>query len=110
MTDNCGGAVPEQVQILGYGTGPVAEKLAASSLCSKGEDILSKQDVDNLYDILCILHKSFKSKKADAQLPGKRIRKCVDVEFLILKETRDIVVLQCRPFTKIYSTSTGDEF
>ena len=98
-------------------TGPIGEKLSSSSLVPEGESIISKKDVERLAAALNILHRefrkqegddsTFKAKKQAERKEGRKLRRCVDIEFLLLdKDKRELLVLQCRPFIKIYNLTT----
>jgi hypothetical protein len=85
------------------------EKLSTSS---EREEILRKEDAEKMFAVLQLLDSSFANRDDDILQEGSfyayLLRNCVDIEFLLLngteeKPTKQIVILQCRPFQQRYS-------
>ena len=98
VTDNCAGTTSEQILVYDDDA-PTPEILATSSL-NGGQPLLRTEEiVDVLFPIFKRLHKKFALRRREIGTGH-----AVDIEFLILNnETRDLVLLQCRPCTISYS-------
>lgn len=106
VTDSCGGARPEQHVVWMYGRQQaVVETICRSSIAEK-EELMSETDVQKLATMLLYLDEQFGHRtpgtKSNIIQGGKKTKFCVDVEFIVLKESKEIVVLQCRPYKMVY--------
>lgn len=90
VTD-AGNDVPEQHLVYTYTEAPEPEVLSRSSLTG-GAPILAMADVQRLTDVLTRIH----SRLAQ---PDDRRADAIDVEFLV-RQNRDIVVVQARPYPR----------
>lgn len=98
VTDNCAGTTPEQILVYDDDA-PTPETLATSSL-TNGQPILHSTEIVNiLFPTFKKLHRKFAIRQKEDGTGH-----AVDIEFLILNnESRDLVLLQCRPCTISYS-------
>lgn len=96
VTGARGNEVPEQVLLYNYEDGEGTERLSLSSRAG-GKPILETQDLKNMRTALRLIHDGFTGDTYG--MSGK----AVDVEFLVTKDKREIVVVQARPFTVEWS-------
>ena len=96
VTGARGNEVPEQVLIYHYEDGEGVERLSGSSR-NGGKPILTSQDISGLKGALNDIHLAFTGDSYG--MSGH----AVDVEFLIAGASRQVVVVQARPFTVEWS-------
>lgn len=92
VTGARGGEVPEQVLMYTYEDGEGFERLSLSSRAA-GKPLLVGPDLGRLKGALRSIHLAFTGD--DYGMSGR----AVDVEFLIAGPSREVVVVQARPFT-----------
>lgn len=106
VTDSCGGAQAEQHVVWSYGRqGYMVETLCRSSL-TEGQEIMTDAEVLALAPILKFLDDAFghnsPGTSSNIVRGGTKTKFCVDVEFIVLKKTNAVVILQCRPYKMVY--------
>lgn len=106
VTDSCGGAQAEQHVVWGYGrTNHVVETLCRSSLMD-GKELMSDEELQSLATMLRFLDDKFghnsPGTSSNIVRNNQKIKFCVDVEFIVLNNTNEIVILQCRPYKMVY--------
>ncbi|XXF76291.1 PEP/pyruvate-binding domain-containing protein [Myxococcaceae bacterium GXIMD 01537] len=92
VTGARGDELPEQVLYYTFEEGRGFERLSRSSL-SPDAPLLSDSDLEQLQGYLSTIHNAFTGDVLG--LSGR----AVDVEFLLLREPRRIVIVQARPYT-----------
>jgi hypothetical protein len=106
VTDSCAGTRPEQHVVWMYGrNNPVIETICLSSVMD-GQALLSEEEVAKLAPLLLYLDDQFghntPGTSSNLVQGNKKTRFCVDVEFLVMKDTSEVVILQCRPYKMVY--------
>lgn len=96
VTGARGNEVPEQVLIYTYEDGRGVERLSLSSR-GGGKPILSPADLKSLGDALTAIHVGFTGDSYG--MSGR----AVDVEFLLAGPSRQVVVVQARPFEVVWT-------
>lgn len=106
VTDSCGGTQPEQHVVWCYGhQNYVVETLCQSSLMG-GKELMSEEEIQKLAPILRFLDDAFghltPGTSSNIVRGSTKTKFCVDVEFIVLNNTNEIVILQCRPYKMVY--------
>lgn len=106
VTDSCGGHRPEQHVVWIYSNkSHVVETLCLSSLMD-GQSLMTEDDVKQLSLHLQVLDSRFghntPGTKSNIVKGNKKTKFCVDIEFLIMNDTGEIVIIQCRPYKMVY--------
>ena len=92
VTGARGDEVPEQVLYYTFEEGRSFERLSRSSR-SPDAPLLTDADIEQLHGYLATIHKDF--TRDELGLSGR----AVDVEFLLVREPRRVVIVQARPYS-----------
>jgi len=106
VTDSCGGARPEQHVIWIYSSKQtVIETICLSSIMD-GQPLLSEEEIHKIVPMFRLLDEKFghttPTTRSNIVQGSTKTRFCVDVEFLVMQDTGEILVLQCRPYKMVY--------
>lgn len=106
VTDSCGGTQPEQHVVWCYGRqNYVIETLCRSSIMD-GKELMSEDELQTFAPILRYLDDAFghnsPGTSSNIVRGSTKTKFCVDVEFIVLKGSNEIVILQCRPYKMVY--------